>query len=134
VSTFVPGYLTALTVNLVDLGIFGNVVGLNFTKTAPRKPVFGSQSQRTISGQIAGDMSASGHVAAEGPITDLLAALTAEVPLAFTLQAGEAAGATDAGSFAGNLVVTSLSFNADAEGEWDWSMAAAFDGMPVHTP
>lgn len=133
---FVPGYQAGLTLNLVDIGASGNVMTLNRSKGAPGKPVFGSQSRRTISGMITGSLTAGGHVdpGAGTVVGDLWTAFELETPVAFEIQIGESGGATDAGTLEGDLIMTSLGITTDAEGEWEWTIAADFDGAVTHTP
>jgi len=133
-TTFVPGYGAAITINTEDYTIYANVLGMSMTKQTPRKPTFGAQSSKVISGQQSWSMSLSGHIAAEGPIANLLAAADSEAPVAYTVQIGELSGDTDAGSFAGQLVISGLEISADAEGEWDWSASAEIDGPNPFTP
>ena len=131
-ATFIPGYQAGLTINVIDLGVFGNVLSVRRSKTAPKKPVFGQQEQQVISGQTSGSLSASGHLASEGPLVGLWAMFEAETSVAYSIQVGS--GATDAGTFAGNMVVTSLEVSTDAEGEFQWSLSGDFDGAITHTP
>ena len=132
--TFIPGYLTEITVDTVDYTITGNVLGFKATKTTPRKPTFGVKAQAVISGQQVWQTSFSGHVSAEGPIASLLASFDKDVPLAFSIQVGELGGVTDAGIISGTLILSGLNVTVDAEGEWDYSAQAAINGAPVHTP
>lgn len=132
-TTFIPGYHTELTINLVDVGIYGNVLSFRRQKTAPPKPVFGSQTRRAISGMISGGLTASGHLAAEGPLAALNTALETETPLAYEIQMGEDSGDTDLGTFSGDLILTGLEISADAEGEWEWNISAELDGDVTYT-
>lgn len=133
-TTFIPGYLTEVSLNAGDLTVYGNITGVRRTKNVIRKPVFGAAAQRAISGQRMGAFNAAGHIAKEGPVAALWAAFESEVPIAFEVQVGEDAGATDVGTIGGNVVLSSLDITVDAEGEWDWSCAAEIDGDPVFTP
>lgn len=133
-TTFVPGYMAEITLNVVDYTVYGNVIGVSARKATPRKPVFGSSGQRVISGQQTWALQLAGHVAAEGPLTAILAAFAADTPIAFTVQVGEAAGATDVGEWSGNLVLSSLEVRTDAEGEWEFSANAEIDDTPTFTP
>lgn len=133
--TPVPGYLTELTLNLVDIGIRGRVTGLSLGKNVPAKPRFGQAYRNVLAGgQKFASLSANGHVDKEGPVGTLVTAYEAEAPVAFEVQVGEAAAATDVGAFTGNLVIETLELNADAEGEWEWSITAQIDGAPLFTP
>lgn len=132
--TFIPGYQAEMTLNLVDIGIFGNVLNVRRAKNAPGKAVFGSQQRKTISGIITGGFSANGHVAASGPIASLFTAFELETPVAYDIQIGESGGATDGGTLTGNCILTGLDITTDAEGEWEWSISADFDGDVTHTP
>lgn len=125
--TFVPGYQTGITVNLVDVGIYGKVVGLDLGKNTPTKALFGKQFARAVSGQKNGSFSAQGHVTVEGPLAALVTAYNLETPVAFEIAVGEDGGASEAGQFTGNCIIGQLSISADAEGEWDWSINAVTD-------
>ena len=133
-STFIPGYQTSYTIELTDIGIYGNVLSIRRSKSAPKKPVFGTQAQQTISGQTSASISAAGHVAVAGPIADLWSWFESEVPVSFAIQIGELAGTTDGGILSGDLVVTSLEISTDAEGEFEWSISGDVDGALAHTP
>jgi len=132
--TWIPGYLGTISIDGDDYTVVGNVLTLDGAKTTPRKPVFGQSAQDVISGQKAWSLSASGHVAAEAPVVELFAAFSAEVPLDFIIQIGEAGGVTDTGTLTGTLVISSLSISSDAEDEWTWSLSAEASGEVDHTP
>lgn len=133
-TTFIPGYLATIEIDSEDLTIFANVIGLSSTKNAPRKPVFGQNASNVISGQQSWSGECSGHLAVEGPIATLLATYAKSELVEYTIQIGEAGGATDAGTFTGNLTLSSLDISDDAEGEWDWSAGFEIDGEPLYTP
>jgi hypothetical protein len=130
--TFIPGHATEATINLVDIGITGNVLTLQRSRSSQPKPVFGSDFRREIPGQGSGTLAIEGHVTVE-QIGDLETIYASQVSLAYVIQVGEAGGDTDAGTFAGNLVVTDYSLESDAEGEWEYSLSATLDGAPVYT-
>ena len=133
-STFIPGYQTSYTIELTDIGIYGNVLSIRRSKSAPKKPVFGTQAQQAISGQTSASISAAGHVAVAGPIADLWSWFESEVPVSFAIQIGELGGTTDGGILDGDMVVTSLEISTDAEGEFEWSLSGDVDGAIAHTP
>ena len=132
-QTFVPGWQTTITINSEDLTVVGNVLGFTRTKASNPKPVFGQDFRHELPGQAGGSLSAQGHVSTE-KIAGLETMFNSEVPVAYTLQAGTPAGATDAGSWAGNLVITEYTLDTDAEGEWEWTINATLDGAPTYTP
>src|SRR5690606_413355 len=131
--TFIPGYQATVTLNAEDITAIGNVLSLNLTKSVMNKPVFGSPAGRSLNGQRGGTFSASGHIAAE-KLAALVAMFEAEAPIDFTIQVGEASGATDGGTFTGTCNISSFTIEANADGEWDWSIQAATDGVVTHTP
>lgn len=133
-ETYIPGYLGDVTIGGDDWSIVGKVVGVSGSKDTMRKAVFGQQAKRVIGGPVSFSFNASGHVEKDDPLAKLFAAFVATTPVAFVIQVGEASGATDAGTIGGNLVVSSIDVTADAEGEWDWSLAAEVDGSAAHTP
>ncbi len=132
-QTFVPGWQTAITINTEDLTVVGNVLGFTRTRASNAKPVFGTDFRHEIPGQAGGTLSASGHVSVE-KIASLETMFGSEVGVAYSIQAGTAAGATDAGAWTGILVITEYTLDSDAEGEWEWTINATLDGEPVYTP
>lgn len=134
--TPVPGYLAELTVNLIDIGIRGQVMGISFGKNAPRKPRFGQAFTNVLAGgQKFVSFSANGHIDVEGPAGALLTAFDSEDPVAFDMQVGGASiAAVGVGAFTGTCVIESLDLSADAEGEWGWSGNFLVDGAAAFTP
>lgn len=132
-QTFVPGWQTTITINTEDFTVVGNVLSFVRNKGSNPKPVFGQPFRNEIPGQASGTLSANGHVSVE-KIQALEDAFDAADPIEYSIQAGEAAGATDAGQWTGKLVVTEYSLDTDAEGEWEWSISATLDGAPLYTP
>ena len=130
--TFIPGWETGITISGTDWTVHGNVLGFTRTKASLPKPVFGSQFRHEIPGQAGGTLNIEGHVAVEH-IADLEAAFNSSVPVAYEIQVGTASGATDAGKYAGQLVITELSLDTDAEDQWSYSATATLDGAPVYT-
>jgi hypothetical protein len=129
---WVPGYLGAITINAEDFTVVGNVINFERSKASLPKPVFGSQYRRTASGQINGTVTLDGHVAPE-KLPALETAFALETPVAFTIQMGTDAAATDAGDYAGNAIFTALSITGEAEGEWEFSATLETDGAVAYT-
>ena len=96
------------------------------------KPTFGSAYAFSLGGQKVGAFDASGHVSVE-KLPELEAAFVSDAPIAFSLQIGDAAGATDAGLYAGNCVVGDFTIEANADGEWDWSISCTTSGVVTYT-
>lgn len=130
--TFIPGHQTTVTLNSADVTAIGSVLSLNLTRNVMTKPVFGSGSARSLGGQRSGTFSASGHVSVE-QLSDLVAMFESDSPIAFSIQVGEAAGATDAGTYTGDCNVSSFSLEVNADGEWEWSIQATTDGDATYT-
>lgn len=132
-QTFIPGWQTTITISSEDLTVVGNVVNFVRTRASNPKPVFGQPFRHELPGQAGGTLSANGHLSAE-KAAGLEAIFNSAVPVAYSLSAGTDGEATDGGTWQGNLVVTEYTLDADAEGEWDWSISATLDGEPVYTP
>lgn len=133
-NTFIPGYMTEILIGTDDLTLIGQVVSYSDDQAAVPKPTFGSRYRRTIAGQGTYSIDVSGHLAAEevGTLFQLRAQTEAQV---WEIQIGEVSPAlTDGGKLAGTAVITNLTFDADAEGNWAWSMTLEGDGIPTHTP
>lgn len=131
-ETFIPGYLGTVTINATDVSAVGSVVRLQRTRTVMTKPTFGSPDANSLGGQRLGRFSASGHISAEQAAALNTAFEAATVP--FSLQVGEAAGATDGGLYAGDAVISDYTVEANADGEFDWSIEAQTDGAVTYTP
>jgi len=132
--TFIPGHLTAITIDGDDYTVTSGTLGFSGAKNTPRKAVFGAGTSRVISGQRSWSGSLSGHIAAEEPLANLLATFASDVPVPFSAQVGELSGTTDGGILAGDAVVASLEITSDVEGEWDYSLTLEVDGDLSHTP
>lgn len=131
-QTFIPGWETTITINTEDLTVVGNVLSFTRTKASNPKPVFGQPFRHELPGQGGGTLSANGHVSVEKlPALETMLALT--IPVAYTIQVGTLAGPTEAGDYAGNLVITEFTLDTDAEGEWEWTLNATLDGEPAYT-
>jgi len=131
--TFIPGWQAAVDVGGSDLTLIGNVVGYSDDQTAVPKATFGSKYRRTIGGQGVYTLELSGHLSAEDAAA-LWALRAADGPQSWTVQMGDPGEATDAGIIGGSAIVTNLSFDDDAEGNWAWSLSLEGDGTPTYTP
>ena len=107
---FIPGYLGQVTLNADNISAVGSVVSLTRTRNIMSKPTFGSPYAFSLGGQKVGAFDASGHVAVL-QLPDLEAAFVSDAPIAFSLQVGDAAGATDAGLYSGNCVSSVISLS-----------------------
>lgn len=131
--TFIPGYKATVTLNNEDVSAIGNVVSLNLTRNVMVKNVFGAGSANSLGGQRSGTFSASGHVAAE-KVAALVAMFDSDTSIDFSIQIGDASGPTDGGTYTGKCNISSFTIEANADGEWDWSIQATTDGTVEHTP
>lgn len=132
-QTFIPGYLTQITIGSDDLTLLGQVVSFSDDQTAVPKPTFGTKYRRTIAGQGLYSIDVNGHLAAE-EVGTLWAIRAQALPQSWEIQVGEPLGATDGGTLTGLAVVTNLTMEADAEGNWAWSCTLEGDGEPTYTP
>lgn len=132
-NSYIPGWQTGLTINLIDIGVIGNVLSLDQTRASLPKPVFGTPHRDELPGQRSGTLSASGHVTKE-KIADLQAMIESDVAVAYVIQVGTDAGPLDSGEYAGSLVVSQLTLDSDAEDQWSWSLQATLNGAPIYTP
>jgi tail tube protein len=131
--TFIPGYLGTLTVNSEDVSAIVANATLTLTRNALSKPTLGQPWGYALSGQRSGTISYSGHLSAEQAAA-LNEIFMEDAPVDFSFQIGEGGGATDAGTYTGQCVITSLAHEVDAEGEWDWTLEATTSGPVVYTP
>lgn len=130
--TFIPGYLGTLTLSAEDISAIVANATLTLTRNALSKPTLGQPWGFALSGQRSGTLSYNGHLTVEQ--TDALNSIFMEdLPVDFSFQIGEGGGATDAGTYTGKCVITSLSHEVDAEGEWDWTLEATTSGPVVYT-
>lgn len=130
--SFIPGYLGTVTINSQDISATGSVVRLALSRTVMTKPVFGSAWGKSLGGQSLGAFSASGHVD-----TEKVAALNTMFStgaVTFSLQVGQADAATDGGLYSGTCVISNFTIEANADGEWDWSIEAQTDGTVTYAP
>lgn len=130
--TFIPGWETGITIATDDWSVFANVLGMTRSKASLPKPVFGSSFRHEIPGQGSGTLALEGHITVEH-IQELEDAYNSAVSLPYIIQVGTAGGDTDAGTYVGNLVLTELAIDTDAEDEWSWTASATLDGLPVYT-
>jgi predicted secreted protein len=130
--TFIPGYLGTVTLNATDVSAIGSVVRLNKRRNVMTKPTFGNEWGFSLGGQKIGAFSASGHISAEqaSALEDAFDAGS----VAFSLQVGTASEATDAGLHSGNCVISDYTIEANADGEFDWSVDAQTTGEVTYTP
>ena len=132
-ETFIPGYQTEITIQLVDYTLIANVTSFSDDQTAVPKPTFGKRYRRTIAGQGLYTLEVSGHIAAEQTAALwALRASAASVP--WTQQLGIMGDPTDGGAIGGNAVVTNLTWEVDAEQNWAWSASLEGDDEPTFTP
>ena len=131
-EVFIPGYMTEILIGVDDLTLVGNVVSYSDDQTAVPKPTFGSRYRRTIGGQSLYTIDVSGHLsAAEAPL--LWAIRAVEGVQAWTIQIGELGLPTDSGIVTGLALVTNMTWEADAEANWAWSLTLEGDGIPEYT-
>lgn len=129
--TFVPGYLGTVTLNAQDVSAIGSVVRLNKRRNVMTKPTFGNEWGFSLGGQKLGGFSASGHISAEQAAA--LETAFDQGSVDFSLQVGEATGATDAGLHEGTCVISDYTIEANADGEFDWSIDAQTHGAVTYT-
>ncbi len=122
-ATFIPGYLSEVTVG--SDSIEGNLGSgtLTLNTNVIEKPVAGSQKVTSIAGLKRATLSVSGHISTEdwGKFNT---AAESNAAIAFIFQIGEAGGATDVGDYTGTMLIESLTPAFDADDEWSFSMDA----------
>lgn len=130
-DNYVPGYLTKITWDGVDLDGFAAQATLAFQKGSNDKAAFGSQHVTKIGGQITGSLAVAGHVG--WSIIEGLwnAFLKEEVDAVFETHPDDQ---TKNVAWAVKLVITDFTpGEADATGEVDFSMEGAISGAPTPT-
>ena len=132
---FIPGYQTEIEISGNDLTLVGSVVSYSDDQNAVPKPTFGTRYRRTIAGQGVYTIDVNGHLSASDAAT-LWAIRATEGPVAWQVTIGSdtAAPATEAGIINGSAIVTNMTWEADAEGNWAWSMTLEGDGVPIYAP
>ena len=131
-DTFIPGYLTEITIDAEDVTLIGNVTTYSDDQTAVPKPTFGSRYRRTIAGQGLYTIDVEGHLSAEQTEALWLIRTKSEA-VAWSVQIGAEGAATDGGIIDGFAVVTNFTMAADSEGNWSWSLTLEGDGEPSYT-
>lgn len=131
--TLIPGYLATVTLNAEDVTAIGGVYRLNLNRTVNTKNLAGSKWAGALGGQQHFTFSAQGSLSAEKAAA-LNAAAIDTGRIAFSLQVGEAAGATDAGVYNGTGEISNFTIDGNADGEFDWSLDLQSDGAVVYTP
>jgi predicted secreted protein len=129
---FVPGYLGTITINSVNQSSVLHVTALNQSRAGLAKPTFGSSHKYAIGGQREFTFSAQGSIT-PAALTGLQTAFELDTSVEFSLQVGDAAGATDAGLYAGYCVITALNLEGSADGQWSVSLEGMGTGEPVYT-
>lgn len=129
---FIQGYLGTITIN-TDPIITANVMNFTQSRNIMNKPVIGAPEAFSLAGQISGTVSLQGHVSV-AQLPELQVIFDSLVPVAFTIQVGDAAGATDAGLYTGLLVLGNLTLTATADGEWDYTADGQTSGTTTYAP
>jgi len=132
-QTFIPGWSTDVVVHLHDLTVVANSFSMTRTKGSLPKAVFGSSFRKEIPGQAGGTVALAGHVSVE-ILPDLETIFNSDVAVAYIFEVGIATSAVEAGAYTGFMVITEFSLDSGAEDEWDWTINATLDGVPVFTP
>lgn len=132
-QTFIPGYYGTVTINSEDLSAIGSVWRLNLTRNVTAKKHFGGPHTDRVSGKRDVQFSANGNLTSEEAAA-LNTIYESETPVSFSLQIGEAAGDTDAGLYSGDCLISSLTLEANADGDVTWSLDAGAHGEVAYTP
>lgn len=130
--TFIPGYLGTITLN-TDPIITASAFNLNEQKNIMSKPVIGVSHAYTLAGQTSATFDISGHISVE-QYPELRATFASQVPVAFSVQIGDGAGATDAGLLTGLVAIGNLTTSTTADGEWDFTCSGQTSGVITYTP
>lgn len=129
---FVPGSLGIITFDTNPI-ITGQTMDFQRTKGVLNKPVIGTPAGYAIAGQMSGTFTVNGHVSvAQLPLLEVSFAKI--VPVAFTIQVGDAAGVTDGGLYTGSCVFHTLGIEVSGDGEWEYSCECATTGIVVYAP
>lgn len=131
-TTFIPGYLAALSIATVAIEHVGQSGSLRLHRNVMLKPVAGAVAPQVLSGIETGELSIAGHCTVE----DVVALNTMREDAseaAYDFQIGELAG-DDAGSYTGMVIVEDLSFDWDAEGGWSFTLDGQTSGPNTYVP
>ncbi len=127
-ETFIPGYLAEfkLGANQIESMIASGTLTLN--KNIMLKHVAGAREPVALAGLVTGSISVSGSLAA-GDAAKLVTAFESSAVVAYIFQVGENGVAPDAGAYAGNAMVESLSTAFDVDDSFTFTMDLVLDGL-----
>ena len=130
-TTWIAGYITEVKIGADQIESMVASGGLTLNKNIMLKHVAGAQEPVALAGLVTGTLSISGSVSAED-IAKLNTAFESSAVVAYILQVGEDGGTIDAGAFAGNCMIESLSIAFDADDSFTFSLDAVLDGLAAY--
>ena len=114
--SFIPGYLASISVDGQALNIWSSDATLNKTTNAIPKTTLGLTDEVYINGMKDKSMDVSMHLDTAALVA-LQVADDSTVPVACVFRPG-ALGANDAGSYAGDGIITDLTLNGSVDDNW----------------
>lgn len=131
-DTFIPAYLSEVTINAGNVSTIGNVVSIDETYNELQRKTFGRAYSFSGSGQSNLRFSVSGLITAEKAEALRTALTTREVTC--TWQIGTASAGTDAGEYSllGTVLRYNISGSVGSDVAWSMDIAQA-DQAVVYT-
>lgn len=130
--TFIPGYEAVLTINSDNVTAISSSATVTENRNVVTKNHFGSPYSEQIAGKRSASVSASGNLSAEQAYALRDSFDTGDVTA--TVQWGTASGDTDAGLHSLDVILTSLEWAINADGDATWSVQGVSSGVVSYTP
>lgn len=131
---FIPGYEVTFTVDSGQIDLSADTVAVAFGANTLAKPRFGVPAGGAIGGQSSGTFTCSGHGTVEDIV--LIQALRANaggIAVPVIVNYGDGAGASDGGIDTFDAVIGEVTWDAAADGQLSWALAAMIDGDVTYT-
>lgn len=130
---FIPGYLTVVNANSENITANLEVVDFDQSRSVKTKRMMGSESTNKVAGKVDRSWSLRGNLT-PAKAAALQTIFEQDTPFEFTLQIGEAAGATDAGLYSGDAIAANYRISGNADGDYAISLDLQADGDVDYTP
>jgi hypothetical protein len=127
----IPGYDAVLELGTGipdDIAVVGKTINFRKTYTSLNRSVFGSAAQTRAAGVYGATFTFNGLV--DSTEYGVIEGHADGAAVAFSLEIGDGG---DAGTWAGDCIITEITAEADVEGDWMVSITAESTGAVTHT-
>ena len=129
--TFIPGYLSTISVNGNAINVFSSDASLTLVNEVLDKTTLGVPERVFIPGLQTGTMDASMHTDTAGQV-EIQAAFVSGVPVTFVFRAG-ALGTHDAGQYSGDAIITDMTQSGGIDDNWSTTLSLQITGPVAYT-